>query len=364
MSRIKFWIPERTTPEPTIPHATLDFHITLEGHFDVDLIDGKTGNVKSNYKFRNVITNQFMDAIGSASLYGGGTIQTSLFKMRAGIGSAIPSGTDTNLSSPVGSYVTDVGGFTDEIDVVSGSAPTGTYHYIRKTRLFDLNDVTGSLTEFGWFTNSNFLMVRALIRDSITGAPTTIVKTNQDQLRVRYDLRMIPPYLTSSAQLIISPNTHSLTIYPNAITGSSLSFSNWGYFLYNFGGISWNIGVVRAYTFQSYSFNGGAWNAVTPITLVNRGSQDTSSFITPYTMSSYYREGTHSFAATNTAINSYPSGILALGISPAVSLFPTSPDIHNHGWIIGVTPAIFKSNTQEFRLYTRFSWSRSGTSDF
>ena len=363
MSRIKVWIPENVTPQNS-PNTPLSFHVAFEGHFDIDLIDAKSGVVKNNWKFRNVITNQMMDAIGSASLFGGGSVDTCLNRMRVGIGSAIPSGTDTNLQSPIGNFVTANGGFGDEQGFVSGSSPTGSFHFLRKTRLFDVGDASGSITEVGWFTPTNFLMVRALVRDSVTGAPTTIVKTDQEQLRVRYDLRMLPPTVTSSYQLVIGATTHSLTIYPNAITGSSTSISTWGFFLINFGGFNWNSGFARAYTFSSISFAGGPWDVSRAINLFNRGIQDTGSFITPYITGSYYREGTHSFAATNTAINAYPSGIVALGISPTLSTFPSVPNDHNHAWIITVDPPIFKSDTQEFRLFTRFSWSRSGTRDF
>jgi hypothetical protein len=363
MSRIKIWIPENTA-QSSPPSTPLNFHVVLEGHFDVDLIDAKSGTVKNNWKFRNVITNQMMDAIGSQSLFGGGDINACLNRMRAGTGTAIPSGTDTNLQTAIGNFVTNTGGFLDELGFVSGSAPTGSFHFLRKTRLFDVGDVSGSLTELGWFTSNNFLMVRALIRDSVTGAPTTIVKTDQEQLRVRYDLRMLPPTVTSSYQLVIGTTTHSLTVYPNAVTGSSTSLSTWGFFLSNFGGASWNGGLARAYTFSSISFAGGPWDARRAINLFNRGVQDTGSFIIPYITGTYYREGTHSFAATNAAINAYPSGIVALGVSPNLSTFPSVPNDHNHAWIITVDPPIFKSDTQEFRLFTRFSWSRSGTRDF
>src|SRR5690606_36820774 len=108
-------------------------HVGFQGIFSADLIN-RSGEVINSWKFHNVITDSLMDGIGSGS-YGvaGPAASTTLSRLRAGTGTTPPSGSDISLQTPIGNYVTANGGFVDEVGFVSGSSPSGSYHYLIRT---------------------------------------------------------------------------------------------------------------------------------------------------------------------------------------------------------------------------------------
>src|SRR5690606_34956817 len=64
-----------------------------------------------------------------------------------------------------------------------------------RTRVFTEDQANGNLAELGFFSSSEggTMWNRQLFRDEL-GNPTAITKTNEDQLRVRYEYRIYPPW--------------------------------------------------------------------------------------------------------------------------------------------------------------------------
>ena len=360
MNRSRIWIPEHLLPGVTEEiSANIPLKIGLQGMFTAELMN-RSGDVVGTWKFSNVITNAFMNGIGSGS-FGVNGIYSALNRMRVGTGSAIPSGTDTNLQAPIGNFVTSNGGIDDQTGFMSGSGTFDNYQWFQRSRLFDFNDASGNITEIAWFTTTNnTAIVRSLVRDSF-GTPTSIPKTNDEQLRIRYEMRMIVPITTSSFNIVIGNTTHSAVIYPNDVDAPRVNLTNWAFLFDAFGGTSWQgTTQIHCVTYQSWSIAGGTWNPFTPINVVNRADQDTRSAAI-YVNDSFFRQTTHSFAATNATINSYPSGILAVGLSPVINTAPSNFYNINYPWFITFNPPIIKTDTQRLNFFVRWQWARSGT---
>lgn len=365
MNRTRIWIPENYDSTMKTPSVSVEVPLSfgLQGFFTAELIN-RDGKVVNTWHFHNVITNAFMDGIGSGSIFGVTGLTSTLNRMRVGTGSAIPSGTDTNLQAPIGNFVTSNGGISDTTGFVSGSEPSGNYHFLQRSRLFDFNDASGNITEIAWFPSSVAFpnaVVRSLVRD-VSGSPTFIPKTNDEQLRIRYEIRMIVPITTSSFNLVVGATTHSAIVYPNDVDNTSISFNTtWGFQFQQFGGTSWdNSSQIHMVAYSSYSFAGGAWSPFTPITVFNRANNDTKA-VSRYTTGSYFRESSHSFAATNTTVNAYASGVWAIGVCNAVNTQPSDIYNFNYPWVITFNPPIPKSDIQRLDLFVRWRWARSGT---
>lgn len=366
MNRTRIWIPESTPKIKSSQSVSFELPLKfgLQGIFTAELLN-RSGNVIDTWTFPNVITNAFMDGIGSGTFGVSGIAGSTaaLQRLRAGTGSAIPSGTDNNLQAPIGNFVTVNGGFTDVFGFVSGSEPSGNYHFLQRSRLFDFADASGNITELAWYTNSSTTaLVRTLIRDEF-GVPTSISKTTDEQLRVRYELRMIVPITTSSFTLTVGSTIHSATVYPNNVDNILTNLNtSWGFQFTQFGGNKWtnNGSQIHMVAYSSYSFAGGAWNAFTPINVFNRANNDIKS-ASAYTNGTFFRDTSHSFAATNTTVNAYPSGIFAVGVANAVNTSPSDIYNFNYPWIITFNPPIPKSDIQRLDLFVRWRWARSGT---
>lgn len=175
--------------------------VRMKGVFTVELLDARTGDVRRRLEFPNLITNAGLDAWAT-------TAATLLFQYAAcGTGSNVPAATDATLQAeiaPATSNRTNAnGGIADVAGYVAGPPE---YVFRRKTYLFVEAQANGNLTEFGVFSASSAgtMWSRQLFKDG-TGTPTVVVKTNQDQLRITYELRYYPP----AADVVLNPFTIS-----------------------------------------------------------------------------------------------------------------------------------------------------------
>jgi hypothetical protein len=160
-----------------------------------------------------------------------------LSTMTIGTGSTAVSPSDLNLDELVASTSFD-GGIADVFDYVTGSGGGpfdlgNPYHNIVRTRVFLEGEANfPALSELGWRSigSPDFQFTRALIKD-VTGSPITIAKTDQDQLRITYEIRGYPPtsQTTGSFVLADSETSHSFTAsaidIDNAAQGESWVFS-------------------------------------------------------------------------------------------------------------------------------------------
>lgn len=233
--RKRIWIPESFTHEVQEPEIICGFEIGIAGYFIVDLIDAKSGEVKEHYEFPNLITDIGLDQIAQ-----GTTIKTLIDHLGVGTSATPPAVSDTALGAEV-VRTNDNGGFgsleTDGGPITGSGGPLDTLYWFKRfTRLFFENEANNNLTELGWFNQGSggTMTVRSLFKDS-GGSPIVITKTNADQLRVIYELRIYPPVGVNpplgnpnskidSGTVVLGSTTHSWT-------GSALAVHNgiWGW---------------------------------------------------------------------------------------------------------------------------------------
>ncbi len=195
----------------------------LKGFFTVELIEAKTGRVKRRLEFQNLMTDAGLNALGS-----GTQLETLINSyMAVGTGSTIPANGDTALVTEVGPSSTNRSNSNGGIAEVFGSGPSFAYWYRRITRNFSETQANGNLTELGLFTTvtAGTMFARQLFKDAL-GSATTITKTNIDQLRVTYELRVYSPVGdTTVSPVTISGSNYSVTTRAVGINTDR----NWGY---------------------------------------------------------------------------------------------------------------------------------------
>jgi hypothetical protein len=364
--RTRIWIPEKQeidVSEPPTINIPINLSIGMEGHYHVLLTNTKTQEVKFSGSFKNVLTTRFMNVLGE----GGGIIINLFSSLGVGSGSTIPSASDTNLANGYAVRSTNNGSIGDSYTFRSGSAPSGCYWEMRKTRLFTEGQNTGSITEFGWFNGSSELMSRALIRDPTTGAPTTIVKGADDELLVTYEFRAIVPTTTGSYNAVFGPTSHSVTVLPIRIATAFILGTNrgngWGSVLDTFGG-NWGL-HFRVYSSAATNscnpIGGGSFNTwpspgtgQPTVGGFNSGPDVGVAF--PYTASNFYRDASYIIRATNSSIN--PGGQIQGLTAAPWSAFDTNGE---PPWMMYFDPPIPKPDTHQVKFTIRHSWYQSGT---
>src|SRR5690606_11810156 len=184
--RRRIWVPEAPmlNLRRYVEVGTVRNAVMVEGYFTVELIHARTGLVKRRLHFRNLITNAGLDALA-----GGTGISSLINYLAVGTGSSEPNYTDTTLNAEV-ARTNSTGGFADS-DAMVGSGDLVEYWRRIRTRVFGQNEANGNLAELGFFSaaQGGTMWNRQLFRDEL-GNPTAITKTNEDQLRVRYEYRV------------------------------------------------------------------------------------------------------------------------------------------------------------------------------
>jgi len=202
------WVPEKETEESVL---LTPVSIGIAGYYFVELIDAKTQQVKQSWSFKNLVVNQ---GLNSMSL-GSGSIYTLTNWAAVGGGSTPPSGTDNGLQIEFSGRTDSDGGIQDVMCGFSGSIQSGSYGAFRRTRLFTEAQGNGTIAEIGFFANSigNSIFSRALILD-VSGSPTTITKTSDDQLRVTYEIRSYAPFSDVTGSFTWGSTTYNYRIRP------------------------------------------------------------------------------------------------------------------------------------------------------
>lgn len=365
ITRPRIWIPEKIESTNPVTEVPISFNIGFEGYFHVVLRNTKTNEIKYSGSFKNVLTDRFMNLLGAGS----GSV-TSLFSALAvGSGSTTPSGTDLTLAGEFGVRTTNNGSVGDGYGFSSGSLPSGSFWTLRRTRYFSDTQSPGTISEFGWWTSTSggSLVCRSLIRDPVTGAPTSIVKTSDDELLVTYDFRAIVPTTTSSISTTFGPTTHSVTALPIRVDGAFGAGSDFGIgwvsFLERFGS-NWGIFCKTHSSVNTGSANplGGPSFATWPVPQSgyptfggSEGFPDVATLAT-YTGSTYYRDVSYIIRASNSAVNAGGS-INGMTFAPYnggnVSQAPP--------WLIHFSPSVPKPDTHQIKFTIRYAWYRSGS---
>jgi hypothetical protein len=171
------------------PGTEMEYHLPplrVAGYVGWKLIRG--GKViRESPMQKNLLTNMGFDALGNGDTYASGMAAA------VGTGSNAPAATDTTLQSEVVTGGRRVQGATSTGFVPIGGAVTQDYCWRKIIFTFLETQANGNLTEFGTFKNGGGTMYARQLFKDVGGTPTTIIKTNVDQLEVTYEYRSYPP---------------------------------------------------------------------------------------------------------------------------------------------------------------------------
>lgn len=302
--------------------------VVVEGYFTVELIHARTGLVKRRLHFRNLITNAGLDALA-----GGTRISDLIDSLAVGTGSSEPSYTDTTLNAEV-ARTNSNGGFGDS-DAMVGSGDLVEYWRRIRTRVFTEAQANANLTELGFFSGGT-MWNRQLFRDEL-GNPTTITKTNEDQLRVTYEYRVYPPWDDVVQEIEVNGVPVEVVNRPQRVASNTAWGSQGTNAALN------GLGLVGTFTL----------NASETDTLLGRsgippsGTQASSRAVQSYTPGTWYRERE---ARWEPAVANFATGI---GLFVSEMSGGSSPVFASK-----VTPKIMKQNTQRLIVMERWTYAR------
>ncbi len=188
--------------------------IGLSGHFDLAVVNAKTGVVRERRSFDNVILNTGLDKFFT------GDFNSPCPAL--GVGTSEPLPTDTGLASSVyeGSYIYQSSGYPN---VLAPSAPD----WVSVLRLgwrIPANAAVGTFTEIGikgWGPNSPY-WCRALIKDD-AGAISALTILPDEYLDVVYACRYHPDLSDRTFSFQMNGNTYNCVSRPAFIAGTRLS---------------------------------------------------------------------------------------------------------------------------------------------
>lgn len=308
--------------------------VVVEGYFTVELIHARTGLVKRRLHFRNLITNAGLDALA-----GGARITDLINYLAVGTGSSEPSYTDTALNAEV-ERTNFNGGFGDSDEMV-GSGDLVEYWRRRRTRVFVEDRANANLAELGFFSSSSggTLWNRQLFRDEL-GNPTTITKTNEDQLRVTYEYRVYPPWDDVVQEIEVNGVPVEVVNRPQSVATSS----RWGGAA-NFSSAALNglgvVGTVALYAHETDTLPGRSGIAS------GTSAQASSHAVQSYTPGTFYREREARWE---------PS---AANFATGIGLFRSEAAGSNSiNFASKVTPKIMKQNTHRLIVMERWTYAR------
>ena len=334
----RFWTPAAPA---VVPSRALEAEVRaaalgFEGHFTVELVHAPSGLVRRRLEFRNVITDAALNYIGTAPIH-----ETINF-LAVGTGSTPPATTNVSLEAQLGGRTSSNGGYADSYGTNSSAAPP--YQYCRRTRVFVEAEANGNLTELGFFSaaTGGTMFNRQLFRDA-GGVPTTITKTNTDQLRVTFEWRLIAPADDVTGEITLSgPGTvHQFTsrAQRNLVGGTWAKGSPGGWSAVEQLGY-WGINN------RMTANNATALAATTGYQSKANYINSASAALAAYTSGSLFRESTYTFEPNQGTIN--VSGAEFGYAGNADSFFQSL-----------ITPAIPKTDTRRLVLGMRMSWGRA-----
>lgn len=330
------------SPQPALfpsPHLllrrTIECEIVqkmmLEGYFEVDLIDAKSGVIKQHLEFRNLITDVGLNALGSNTA----SLNSSLTYLAVGTGNSTPDVTQTALDSEVG-RTNNAGSFSDTFT----SGPSFEYWEGARVRLFTEAQANGVLAELGFFNlaAAGIMFNRQLFRDG-SGVPITIPKTSSDQLRVTYKWRIYSNQIPVVQSINISGVTTDVTnrayrVDVNSGWGGALTPGASGLVLqlglWNTNALAGDSNVMPTVT-----------NNIANTTSANRSSGTLQSYVND----TFYKDIEYVWEP---GVGNFTGGIGNIAVSLTSS--PTA--------LTTFSPKVNKDNTKRFVIMNRYSWAR------
>lgn len=324
----RLWIPEAPN---LIINRTRELEVVspvmmYEGWFDVKLIHAATGKVKKHLRFRNLITNAALDAMGGTL---NPTNMTAYFGV--GTGATAPANADTTLQTPLGTRVASS-------TLSSGSGPSYAYWFKKLQFTFLEANANGTLTEIGGFSANagGTMWTRQLFKDG-SGTPTAITKTSSDQLQVTYEMRLYSPTADVTGTLVINSTNYPYTIRAADITSATRWGDSGPLANFNAGSTASTAQAIETNTLGTTS--GVPGGAVT---------NSTSGAFSAYVAGSYTRDVTYIW---DPGVANYATGIGSL-------LYGAPNNVCNPPFQIGFTTKIPKDATKRFTLVARLAWGR------
>lgn len=271
----------------------------------------------------NLIVDSGMNGIGSTK------ITTLTTYCGVGTSSTAPAVGQTDLVSPLGRTV-NTGGFGDVI----ASGPNFDYWSYKKTRLFVDAEVNGNLTEVGFFQSSSAgtMFNRQLLKDDL-GDPTTIVKTDEDQLKIIFEWHMYANKTVTEQVVNISGTNYDVDNRAADIDGSL-----WSIMPHALG--TWS---TRNRLYET--------NVMPDVLALPAGTSGiaSSTAVQSYTSGNFYREVEYTCEPAACNFTTGVGGLCAdvVSVSGPVGTFFSTFD-----------PKIPKDNTMRLILMMRYAWAR------
>lgn len=322
------------------PDPLVEVGVGLEGYFEVELVDAHTGVVKRHLEFHNVITDAGMNAIGD----GTGNIADLQLYLAVGTGTSTPAQSDTSLDTEVAR--------TSRSSASSSSGPNFDFTTHINEYEFGKSEANGNLTELGCFDSSSagVMYTRQRFKDA-QGNNTTVTKTSDDILRVRYAHRLYPDKTVKTKNIDVD------------VRGSLVSTT----FSYqpqeiDDGGV-WLAGGTNGLGqhFGTWSGQSPDWweDNTPPGDFISHGPLDPSvgeragtvTFNT-YGTGNFYRDVVLSAGASEA---NFAAGVGSVAWTPLDSTQTTNED---QGFLLLFDPRIDKTSQDQVELTVRLSWSR------
>lgn len=305
-------------------------HVQFSGRYRLQVFHGDTDILlKDTGWFDNLITNNGMNLICTGIGYGVAVV---------GSGSVTPQFTDTSLQTLL---ATSSGTPTSAFGVQTSVEPY--YGWERKTAVFGIGAIQGTIAEVGFGVSATNLFSRALLTD-INGTPTTLTLGGIDRLTLTYEVRQYINITDNTYTIDVNGVSTSSLTRPAVISGAGGGGRYyWSPSLYE--------GLSMYGSYGIYAFYGGTTPFVGPITSSPSGTGDgcNSGGNSAYVPGSYYRDmyGIFSTALGNKTYT-------------AIRYLANSNQGNGNGgsWQFSLEPAVAKTQYQNFRIDFRISWAR------
>lgn len=282
---------------------------------------------------KNLIVDTGLDFLSTGSINGATAF------VSVGTGSTAPNVAQTAMVAEIARQNRRTTG-----DFAIASGPAFAYWSVKFVYLFLEAEANGNLTEVGFFNqvSSGTMFARQLFKD-ITGTPTTVVKTINDQLKITYEIRLYPPTVDSTQTgLVISSISYNITTRAREIDSDVI----WGY----------NAGFGAGYLVRAgnifaspggIAFDGtSALGSTTSFGFTTANAAADTRVAGGYVNGTFYRDVTMKWEP--------PTANFASGIG----------GIHSHGggttelFQSLFTPAFAKDATKRLTLVVRCAWAR------
>lgn len=302
------------------------------GHFTWQLLRG--GIIMREGEMHNLITDAGLDGMATNS------IPTLTQYIAVGTGSTAPANNQTALIAEVGRVNRRSTG-----DDSNTSGPAFAYWSTKRVYLFIEAEANGNLTEVGLLNQvtGGILFARQLFKD-VGGVPTTVIKTSADQLRITYELRVVPPTVdVNQSGLVISGVAYGFTTRAREIDVNLMWGKNTGDNVNGMlNGPVWGFNGPGGRAFDATAALGTTQNG-----LSGTNAAKSSASVLAYAAGTFYRELTHKWEPTDGNLAGGIGGFHMFG-GDTTECFQTV-----------VAPVFPKDSTKRLTIVSRWAWARS-----